>query len=50
MTLGELWGGDTLKANYSWKMESNSYYEFENLADEVDISRNSVVITSIRFE
>ena len=50
MLIGGLWGGDTLKANYSWKMESNSYYEFENLADEVDISRNSVVITSIRFE
>lgn len=50
MFIGGYWGGDTLKANYSWKMESNRYYEFKNLADEVDISRNNVKVTEIKFE
>lgn len=50
MIIGGLFGGDTLKANYSWKMEKNKYYEFKNLADEVDISRNSVKVTEIKFE
>lgn len=50
MLIGGLWGGDTLKANYSWKMENNKYYEFSNLADEVDISRNTVKVTEIKFE
>lgn len=50
MVIGGYWGGDTLKANYSWKMENNRYYDFKNLADEVDISRNSVKVTEIKFE
>lgn len=50
MFIGGYGGGDTLKANYSWKMESNRYYEFKNLADEVDISRNNVKVTEIKFE
>lgn len=50
MIIGSLFGGDTLKANYSWKMENNKYYEFSNLADEVDISRNSIKVTEIKFE
>lgn len=50
MLIGGFWGGDTLKANYSWKMENNKYYEFSNLADEVDISRNMVKVTEIKFE
>ncbi len=50
MVIGSLFGGDTLKANYSWKMEKDTYYKFENLADEVDISRNYVEVTKIEFE
>ena len=50
MLIGGFWGGDTLKANYSWKMESNKYYEFSNLADEVDISQNTVKVTEIKFD
>lgn len=50
MIIGSLFGGDTLKANYSWKMENNKYYEFSNLADEVDISRNTVKVTEIKFD
>lgn len=50
MFIGGFWGGDTLKANYSWKMENNKYYEFSNLADEVDISRNTVKVTEIKFD
>lgn len=50
MIIGGLFGGDTLKMNYSWRMENNRYYEFKNLADEVDISRNSVKVTEIKFE
>lgn len=50
MVIGGYWGGDTLKANYSWKMENNRYYDFKNLADEVDISRNRVKVTEIKFE
>lgn len=44
------WGNsDELKANYSWKMQSDRFYEIENLADEVDISRHRVEITEIVF-
>ena len=50
MVIGGLWGGDTLKANYSWKMEDDKFYEFEHLADEVDINRNYIEISSITFE
>ena len=39
-----------LKANYSWKMENDKFFEFKNLASEVDISRNSIKITEIKFE
>lgn len=48
--IGGYWGGDVLKANYSWKMENDRYYSFDNLADEVDISRNSVKVTEIKFD
>lgn len=45
------WGNsDELKANYSWKMQNNKFYEIENLADEVDISRHRVEITKIVFD
>lgn len=50
LVIGGLFGGDTLKANYSWKMEDGKFYEIENLADEVDINRNRVEITEITFE
>ena len=50
MVIGGFFGGDTLKANYSWKMEDDKFYEIENLADEVDISRHTVVISDIEFE
>lgn len=50
MVIGSLFGGDTLKANYSWKMENDTFYEIKNLADEVDISRYTVEITEIEFE
>lgn len=49
LVIGGYFGGDTLKANYSWKMESNKFYEFEHLANEVDVSRHTVEITSIKF-
>ncbi len=49
MVIGGYFGGDTLKANYSWKMESNKFYEFEHLANEVDVSRHTIAITSIKF-
>lgn len=48
--IGGLWGGDTLKANYSWKMETDKFYPIENLSDEVDITKNRVEITDISFE
>ena len=47
LVLGRLDGG--LKANYSWKMESDRFYPLENLADEVDISRYTVAVSSITF-
>lgn len=50
LLIGGLWGGDTLKSNYSWKMESGKYFEIANLADEVDISRYTVEVTEIKFE
>ena len=50
LVIGGLFGGDTLKANYSWKMENDKFYEIKNLADEVDISRYTVEITEIEFE
>lgn len=50
LIIGGFWGGDTLKANYSWKMENDKFFEFKNLASEVDISRNSIKITEIKFE
>lgn len=40
---------DDLKANYSWAMENDRFYEIKNLADEVDISRYRVEITKITF-
>lgn len=49
MIIGGYFGGDTLKANYSWKMESDEYYPIENLSEEVDISKNRVEITEIKF-
>lgn len=50
MLIGGLWGGDTLKANYSWKMDGGGYYEFKYLADEVELSRNTAKVTEIKFE
>lgn len=50
LVIGGLFGGDILKANYSWKMAMDKFYEIENLADEVDISRYTVEITEIEFE
>ena len=50
LIIGGFWGGDTLKANYSWKMENDKFFEFKNLASEVDILRNSIKITEIKFE
>ena len=50
LVIGGIFGGDTLKANYSWKMNENEFYEIENLADEVNISRYSVKVTGIAFE
>lgn len=47
--IGNIWSPDELKANYSWAMEDNKFYEIKNLADEVDISRYTVEITSIEF-
>ena len=41
---------DGLKANYSWAMENDRFYEIKNLADEVDISRYRVEISKITFE
>lgn len=38
-----------LKANYSWKMETNKYYAMKNLSDEIDITRNRVEISEIEF-
>jgi len=43
-------GGDTLKANYSWKMSADRFYSFDNLSSEVDLSRHNVKITDIEFE
>lgn len=40
----------TLKSNYSWKMESDKFYQLENLASEVDLSKNSIKITDITFD
>lgn len=39
-----------LKANYSWAMEDDRFYEIKNLSDEVDISRYRVEISKITFE
>lgn len=50
MVIGSLFGGDTLKANYSWKMEDDKFYQIENLADEVELARHTVEITEIEFE
>ena len=41
---------ESIKANYSWKQNSSSYYELKNLAGEVDPSRNEIRITDIEFE
>ena len=49
MVIGNIWSADELKANYSWSMEDDKFYEIKNLADEVDISRYSVEITDIEF-
>ena len=49
MVIGNIWSADELKANYSWAMEDDKFYEIKNLADEVDISRYSVKITDIEF-
>lgn len=50
MVIGGYFGGNTLKANYSWKMASDEFYEVENLSDEVDINRCRIEITDITFE
>lgn len=50
LVIGSLFGGDTLKANYSWKMESDKFFEIENLADDVEIARYKVEISQIVFE
>lgn len=47
--IGSLFSSSLLKANYSWKMEPDKFYEIKNLADEVDISRYTVEITDIEF-
>lgn len=47
--IGSLFSSSLLKANYSWKMEPDKFYEIKNLADEVDISRYTVEITGIEF-
>ncbi|MGM9878581.1 MAG: hypothetical protein ACI31R_00920 [Bacilli bacterium] len=39
-----------LKANYSWKMEKDTFYEFENLTNDVNLSKNKVKITEIEFD
>lgn len=50
MLIGGYFGGNTLKANYSWKMENDEYYAFKNLSNEVDINRNRIEITEISFD
>lgn len=50
MVIGNIFDSDILKANYSWKMESGKFYELNNLADDIDISRYTVEITDIAFE
>lgn len=50
MVIGSWENAEGLKANYSWKMPSDKFYEIENLADEVDVSRHRVEITKIEFE
>lgn len=49
MVIGGLFGGSTLKANYSWKMENNTFYEIENLADDIDITKHTIEIGKISF-
>lgn len=41
---------ESIKANYSWKMESGMYYSFDNLASEVNPNKNIIKITDITFE
>ena len=41
---------ESIKANYSWKMESGRYYSFDNLSDEVDPNKNIIKITDVTFE
>lgn len=40
---------NTLKSNYSWKMEDDKFYELTNLSSEVDISKNTIKVTEIEF-
>lgn len=39
-----------LKANYSFQMSDDKFYEIENLADDIDITKNRVEISDIEFE
>ena len=50
MIIGNYDEPSPLKANYSWKMEKDKFYEFTNLSEEVDLSRNKVKITEIEFD
>ena len=43
-------GQNELKANYSFKMESDTYYTIDNISDEVDITKYRVEISKIEFE
>ena len=49
VVIGNLWSADKLKANYSWAMEKNKFFEITNLSDEVDISRYTVEVSHIEF-
>lgn len=49
MVIGGYMGGDTLKANYSWKLEDDKYYAIDNLASEVNITKYYVEISDITF-
>lgn len=49
LIIGGIYFTNTLKANYSWKLDDDIFYEFKNLTSEVNLNRHRVKITEIKF-
>lgn len=41
---------ETIKPNYSWQLEKNTYYPLDNIPDEASQDRTRIAVTEVEFE